>query len=117
MHNYKDLKVWQKSRELVKIIYTLTNKFPKEETYGLTLQVRKASVSIASNIAEGSGHSSNKEFCRYLEIAYSSSCELDTQILLSYDLAYINEPELEDTSHRIMEIQKMLHGLINSIKN
>jgi len=117
MHNYKDLKVWQKSRELVKIIYSVTTKFPKEETYGLTLQIRKASVSIASNIAEGSGHSSNKEFCRYLEIAYSSSCELDTQLLLSSDLTYINETELEDMSHRIMEIQKMLHGLINSIKN
>jgi len=73
MHNYRELKVWQKARELVKMIYDVTSKFPKVETYGLTNQIRRATVSIASNIAEGSGHSSKNEFCRFLEIAYSSS--------------------------------------------
>ncbi len=85
MHKYKELKVWQKGRELVKFIYELTNKFPKEEIYSLTSQIRRATISIPSNIAEGAGHFSNKEFSRFLEIAYASSCELDTQIILSFD--------------------------------
>ena len=85
MHKYKELKVWQKGRELVKFIYELTNKFPKEEIYSLTSQIRRAAISIPSNIAEGAGHFSNKEFSRFLEIAYASSCELDTQIILSFD--------------------------------
>lgn len=99
------------------MIYYVTNKFPKEETYGLINQIRRASIFIASNIAEGSGHSSNKEFRRFLEIAYSSSCELDTQLILSNDLNFLNENELIELNNRITEIQKMLHGLINSIKN
>jgi len=82
MHNYKELKVWQKGRELVKFVYELTKKFPKEEIYALTSQVRRAAVSVPSNISEGAGHFSNKEFSRFLEIAYASTCELDTQIIL-----------------------------------
>ncbi len=116
MHNYKELKVWQKARELVKMIYNVTDKFPKEETYGLINQIRRASISIASNIAEGSGHSSNKEFSHFLEIAYSSSCELDTQLILSNDLNFLTENELIKLTDRIKEIQKMLNGLISSIK-
>lgn len=115
MHNYKELKVWQKARALVKFIYNLTAKFPKEETYGLTLQMRKAVVSISSNISEGAGHSSKKEFIRFLEIAYSSSCELDTQLILSHDLSYIIENELKEGTDRITEIQKMLTGFMNSL--
>ena len=78
MHNYKELKVWQKSRELVKFIYELTKILPKEEIYTFTSQIRRAVISIPSNIAEGAGHFSGKEFSRFLEIAYASSCELDT---------------------------------------
>ncbi|MEW6195526.1 MAG: four helix bundle protein [Bacteroidota bacterium] len=115
MHNYKELKVWQKARELVKFIYNLSSKFPKEETYGLTLQMRKAVVSISSNISEGSGHSSKREFIRFLEISYSSSCELDTQLILSHDLDFIIEKELNEGSDRIIEVQKMLNGLMKSL--
>ncbi|MFI5237834.1 MAG: four helix bundle protein [Ignavibacteriales bacterium] len=78
MHNYKELKVWQKARELVKFVYQLTQKYPKEEIYSLTSQIRRSVISIPSNIAEGAGHSSKKEFSRYLGIAYASSCELET---------------------------------------
>lgn len=117
MHNYKELFVWQKGRELVKYIYHLTRKFPKEEIYGLTSQIRRSSVSIPSNIAEGSGHFSNKEFSRFLEIAYASSCELDTQIILSFDLEFIPEEELNEFTSKIVEIQKMLTGLIKSLEN
>ena len=115
MHNYKELKVWQKARDLVKFIYNLTSKFPKEETYGLSLQMRRAVVSVSSNISEGAGHSSNKEFSRFLEISYSSSCELETQLILSYDVNYTNEDELNEGSERVIEIQKMLDGLMKSL--
>jgi four helix bundle protein len=115
MHNYKELKVWQKARELVRFIYQLTQKYPKEEIYALTSQVRRAVVSIPSNIAEGAGHSSRKEFSRFLEIAYASSCELDTQIILSFDLNFINQNELNASANYIEELQKMLNGLIKSL--
>jgi four helix bundle protein len=116
MHNYKELKVWQKARELVKFIYELTNKYPKEEIYTLTSQVRRAVVSIPSNIAEGAGHFSNKQFSRFLEIAYASSCELDTQVILSFDLNFINQDELKNSGLFIDEVQKMLSGLIKSLE-
>ena len=116
MHNYKELKVWQKARELVKFTYQLTKKFPKEEIYSLTSQVRRAVVSIPSNIAEGAGHTSKKEFSRFLEIAYASTCELDTQIILSYDLEFINQTKLNESASYLEELQKMLNGLIKSLK-
>ena len=116
MHNYKELKVWQKARELVKFIYELTNKYPKEEIYTLTSQVRRAVISIPSNIAEGAGHFSNKQFSRFLEIAYASSCELDTQVILSFDLNFINQDELKNSGLYIDELQKMLSGLIKSLE-
>lgn len=115
MHNYKELKVWQKARELVKFTYQLTKIFPKEEIYSLTSQIRRAVISIPSNISEGAGHSSKKEFSRFLEIAYASTCELDTQIILSYDLKFINQSELNDSTKYIEELQKMLNGLIKSL--
>ena len=117
MHNYKELKVWQKARELVKFIYQLTKKYPKEEMYSLTSQVRRAVVSIPSNIAEGAGHSSKKEFSRFLEIAYASTCELDTQIILSFDLEFISQDELSTSARYIEELQKMLNGLIRSLSS
>ncbi|MBK7227881.1 MAG: four helix bundle protein [Ignavibacteriales bacterium] len=116
MHNYKELKVWQKGRELVKFIYELTSIFPKDETYSLTSQIRRAVISIPSNIAEGSGHFSEKQFNRFLEIAYASSCELDTQIILSYDLNFITEEKLKMSTNKIDEIQKMIAGLIKSLQ-
>lgn len=116
MHNYKELKVWQKARELVKFIYELTNKYPKEEIYTLTSQIRRAVISIPSNIAEGAGHFSNKQFSRFLEIAYASSCELDTQVILSFDLNFINQDELKNSGLYIDEVQKMLSGLIKSLE-
>ncbi|MCZ7613054.1 MAG: four helix bundle protein [Ignavibacteriaceae bacterium] len=81
-------------------------KFPKEEIYSLISQVRRAVVSIPFNIAEGAGHSSKKEFSRFLEIAYASTCELDTQIILSFDLEFINQTELNDSTNYIKELQK-----------
>jgi four helix bundle protein len=94
----------------------LTSKFPKEELFGISSQMRRAVISISSNIAEGSGHSSKKDFIRFLEISYSSTSELETQIILSFDLNYVIEIDLNLGLEKISEIQKMLSGLIKSLK-
>ncbi len=115
MHNFRELKVWIKARLLVKNIYLLTSGFPKSEIYGLTDQMRRASISIPSNIAEGSGRKSNKEFKRFLEIAFGSALELETQIYLSFDINFIDENTLNDFLEFIHEIEKMIKGLENSL--
>ena len=107
-HNFKELQIWQKSRVLVKDVYKLTSDFPQSEIYGLTSQMRRATVSIPSNIAEGSGRKTNKEFSRFLEIAYSSALELETQLYLSFDLEFIIESVLEEFLVKIDELQKMI---------
>ena len=116
MHNYKELLVWQKARFLVKDIYDSTNKFPNSEKYNLISQIQRAAVSIPSNIAEGCGKNSEKELVRYLEIANSSTFELETQIILSNDLEYIKQNDFEILQDKIIEIQKMIFGLIKKIK-
>ncbi|MCU4165453.1 four helix bundle protein [Carboxylicivirga caseinilyticus] len=107
-HNFKELQIWQKSRSLVKDIYKLTSDFPQSEIYGLVSQMRRASVSIPSNIAEGTGRKTNKEFSRFLEIAYSSALELETQLYLSFDLEFIIESILEEFLVKLDELQKMI---------
>ncbi|MDY7032067.1 MAG: four helix bundle protein [Thermodesulfobacteriota bacterium] len=89
LRNYKDLKVWQRSYELCIEIYKTTKGFLKEETYSLTSQIRRAAVSVPSNIAEGYGRKTTPDYIRSLYIAYGSNCELETQVLLSGDLGYI----------------------------
>lgn len=115
MHNFKNLNVWKKSRELVKEVYLLIAKFPADERYGLSSQIKRCSVSIPSNIAEGSGRSSDKDFIRFLKISLGSAYELETQIILALDLQLINEQQFEIISKNISEVQKMLHGLIKSL--
>jgi four helix bundle protein len=116
MHNFKELHVWQKSRKLVKRIYSLTRQFPVEEFYSLTLQIRKSSISIPSNIAEGAGRNSNKEFQRFLDMANGSAFELETQIILAFDLGFISDNEMEDVNNDIIEIQKMIFGLKSRVE-
>ncbi|MBU3660082.1 MAG: four helix bundle protein [Flavobacteriales bacterium] len=82
-HNFREIKIWQEALVLVKEVYAFTSNLPKEEKYGITSQINRSAVSIPSNIAEGSGRTSNKEFIRFLEIAISSSYELETQLILS----------------------------------
>ncbi len=115
MHDFKKLIVWQKTRDLVKNIYLLTKSFPKEELYGLTSQIRRSAVSILSNIAEGAGRNSKKDFNRFLDIANGSAFELETQIILSFDLGYITETEMNSILNQIEEIQKMIYGLKNKL--
>jgi len=115
LRNYKELKVWQKAYELCLRIYKVTTTFPKEERYGLTSQIRRAAVSIPSNIAEGYGRKSTGEYIQALYIAYGSQCELETQILLSGDLGFIESKTLRQLQERVEEVERMLKGLIKSL--
>ena len=117
MHNYKELKIWSKAREFVKKIYLETDSFPNEEKYGLTSQIRRASVSVVSNIAEGAGKESDKEFIRYLEIAYSSAFEIETQIIIAIDLNFMLTEKGKILLSEIQELQKMIYGFIKTVKS
>ncbi len=110
MHNFKELKIWLKSRILVKKIYEATEDLPASEKFGLVSQMRRAAVSIVSNIAEGSGKDSEKEFCRFLEIAYSSAFELETQLILSEDLNFLRLSLSKELLEDVVEIQKMIYS-------
>lgn len=115
MHNFKNIIAWQKSRELVKDIYMLTSKFPKEEIYGLTSQIKRASVSMPSNIAEGTSRT-DKDFSRFLDMAIGSSFELETQLILSNDLGFISYELLEATTSKVSEVQKIIYGFQKNLK-
>ena len=112
---FRDLKVWQRSRILVKSVYEITGQLPKEEVYGLTSQIRRCAVSIPSNIAEGSSKRSTREFIRFLNIAYGSLAELETQLLLASDLAYVTLDTVEPLFVEIDEIGRMTNGLISKL--
>ena len=113
--NYQDLRVWQQAMVLAAHVYRTTEKFPKHELYGLVSQTRRAAVSVASNIAEGKGHRSDREFLHFLYHARGSLFELETQILLSQQLQYISEAETADVKQLITPVAKSLTGLINSL--
>jgi four helix bundle protein len=115
LKNYKELKVWQKAYELCLNIYRITKNFPKEERYGLTSQIRRAAVSVPSNIAEGYGRKTTSEYIQPLYIAYGSNCELETQILLSGDSGYVNGKNFEDLRKGVGDVERMLKGLIKSL--
>jgi four helix bundle protein len=116
MHNFKELKIWSKSRVLVKKIYEVTEGFPSEEKFGLVSQMRRAAVSIISNIAEGSGKESNKDFCRFLEVAYSSAFELETQLILAVDLNFTKLDATTEILDSVQEIQKMIYSFIKTVR-
>jgi len=117
MNNFKKLIVWQKTREFVKDIYLITRKFPKEEVFGLTSQIRRATVSIALNIVEGSGRGTDKGFAHFLDIAFGSALEVEAQIILSSDLELITNEEYDILNLKIQEIQKMIKKLTISLRN
>jgi four helix bundle protein len=117
LKNYRELNVWQKAYQLCLEIYKITRDFPKEERYGLTSQIRRAVVSIPSNIAEGYGRKTTKEYIQSLYIAYGSNCELETQILLSNDLGYVKDGKIEELQQKIGDVERMLKGLIKSLEN
>ena len=114
--DYKQLIVWQKAMDLTTEIYSLVKFLPKEETYGLSDQMRRAVVSIPSNIAEGQGRISDKEYVNFLSIARGSLWELSTQIEICERLKYINQNQTSKSINLITEISKMLNSLANSLK-
>jgi four helix bundle protein len=114
--SYRDLNVWKLSIELVKDIYQVTTKFPQVEIYGLTNQLRRAAISIPSNIAEGQGRNSFKEFKQFLAVALGSLAELETQLIISHEIGYLNQENLSKLSVALDNIRKMLKALANSLK-
>ena len=117
MGSYRDLAVWEKGIALAKAIYELTATFPADERFGLTNQMRRCSVSIPSNIAEGYGRSSDKELIQFLYVALGSSNELDTQLVISRELAYINDNSFDEAKTQNDEVSKMIRSLIYRRKN
>lgn len=117
IHNFRDLKVWQKAIYLVKNIYLETANFPKSETYGIISQIQRAAVSIPANISEGCGRDSDKELSRFLDIALGSAFELFTLITLSVELNFVDKQKAESILQEISEIQKMIYGLKQKLNN
>ncbi len=115
MNNYKELKVWQKSVDLAVKIYEATKNFPREEIYGLTSQIRRSAVSIPSNIAEGAGRNSKKDFNNFPGISNGSSCELETQLIIANRVDFLNSKILDELQKDLTEIQKMNWALQNSL--
>jgi len=108
MHNYKEMKIWQKSRALVKVVYEISKSLPKEELYALTSQIRRAAISIPANIAEGAGRGTDRDFRHFLDISRGSLFELETLLICSSDLGYISEKNLNPIFESINEIIKMM---------
>lgn len=116
MHRFKDLEIWKRSRIFCSKIYAETTNFPENEKFGITNQLRRASVSIPSNIAEGSSRASNKEFSRFLEIAIGSAYEIETQLLISNDLKFLEFETLESLLNELEEIIKMISKFRSTLK-
>ncbi|VFA40466.1 four helix bundle protein [Chryseobacterium indologenes] len=109
-HNFKHLNIWKLSIELADEVYVATDRFPKNEEFGLKSQIRRCTVSVASNIAEGSSRSSNKDFNRFLEISLGSIYELQTQIIISANRNYLEISKTEEIENKIIELQRMISG-------
>jgi four helix bundle protein len=114
--NFKDLIAWQRGMDLVEMVYAVTKNFPAEELYGLTSQLRRAAVSIPSNIAEGQGRSSAGDFLRFLTMAYGSLREVETQLLIAVRLKYLGPSDLEPIQKLCDETGRLLNGLMNSLR-
>lgn len=117
MHQFKELEIWKRSRFFCSQIYTVASKFPSDEKFGITNQLRRESVSVPSNIAEGSSRNSNKDFSRFLEIAIGSAYEIETQLLISLDLNFFNSDELNNLLEELNEIIKMISRFRANLKS
>ena len=116
-NGYKDLIAWQKGMDLVATIYDATQTFPSHEQFGLTSQLRRAAVSVPSNIAEGKAHYSNRDFVRFLRHARGSLAEIETQVLIAQQRKYLNTETATNLSQKIDELGRILSGLINSLRD
>ena len=115
MVDYKKLQIWERSHAIVLEIYKLSKEFPKEELYGLTSQLRRSSVSISSNIAEGCGRNSDAELARFLVIAMGSAAEAEYQLLLAKDLGYMDDVIYKKLDDELNQIRKMLNAFIKKV--
>ena len=116
INSYKDLKVWNKAMDLTTMVYDALKTFPPKEEYGLSSQMRRSSVSIPSNIAEGYGRNSTLDYCRFLQIALGSVYELETQVELARRLDYVDNDTANKLATQLTEVGRMLNSLINKIK-
>lgn len=117
LRSFRDLEVWQKAMDLVVEIYRRTASFPSHERYGLTAQLRRAAVSVPSNIAEGRGRSGLNVFLYHLSVATGSLMEVETQLLISERLAYVNESEARAVSVKTGEVRRLLAGMVRALRN
>ena len=117
MKSYRDLIVWQKSMDVVTLIYKLVKQFPDDEKFGLISQIKRSSVSVPSNIADGYGRNYTKDYIRFLNIARGSLYEMQTQLQVALNLDFIVEEDLNEINSLSVEVEKMLNSLINKIAN
>ncbi len=116
MKDFRQLKVWQKSHQLTLVLYKLTASFPREETYGLSAQIRRAASSISANLAEGCGRSGEAELARFCSIASGSASELEYHLLLARDLKFIKTADYTIVAEQTIELKRMLSGLIQTLR-
>ena len=113
---YQDLQVWQKSKRFAVDVYKITLRFPKEETYGITPQLRRASISIASNLAEGYGRKSRVDFSRFISIALGSANEVESLLIIANELDYLSKSDFENFSKNVKDVLMMLEKLRQSMR-
>jgi len=116
VRDFRNLKVWQKSHELTLVVYRLSSRFPREEFYGLTSQLRRACASISANVTEGCGRSGDAELARFCSIALGSASELEYHLTLAKDLGLLHSDEHADLTTRTIEVKRMLAGLLRRLK-
>jgi four helix bundle protein len=116
MKDFRDLNVWERAHQFVLAIYKTTKRFPQDELYGVTGQIRRAAASIPTNISEGCGRASDSDFARFLQIAFGSSCEAEYLLLLSHDLGYLDASEHKKRGEELTEVKKMLSALIQKLR-
>ena len=116
MQSFRSLRVWEKSHRLTLDVYTSSKAFPREEMYGLTSQMRRASASMGMNIAEGCCRKGSAEMARFLQMAMGSASELEYQLLLAHDLDYLRNPEYERLAEQAVEVKRMLSSLMQKVK-
>lgn len=116
MRNYRELQVWTKAHRLTLELYRISRDFPREETYGLTNRLRRAAVSVGSNLAEGCGRRTSTELARFVRIALGSASELDYQLLLARDLGFMKEGDFTNSIAALTEVRKMLTSFLSSVE-
>jgi four helix bundle protein len=116
MKDFRQLKVWEKAHQLALAVYKATKSFPKEELYSLTSQIRRSSMSIPTNIAEGCGRNTDAEFARFLQISMGSASETEYQLLLSHDLGFMDPEQYATLNHDVTEIKRMIASLLKTLR-